>query len=652
MSGGLVFRCRGFDTLCLRCAAFLIGLSALSFLGRVSFAANQEIVPQTVQRLIDDAAQAKTDSQTARAYAALHAAVRMAPDYSPAHWQLGQVQVAGEWLSVEEAQRRAEADPRVNKYQERKTALGDTPQAQLALARWCRSNKLTDEAEYHWANVLAVDPTNKEAIRAIGRRWHEGTLKTLGEIKETKKDSVVSKQASREWTSRVATWVRLLSDKNTSPPRYMIDEIRRVHDFAAIPAVEAVTLHDAFTSNTKSPAAERLSLAFLGALNKLPEEAATNSLLRHAVMSPSVEVRVQAISALHYRSMFDYVPTLLENLVAPIQTTYRVVNDPDGSVHYLHAAYREGPFADWSHRTERSIYGPDSMAALGGGRARGPAGGMPWGVAANFLPVSTSLSAPAIVNAGANSRSDAISPDRARSLARQYEREIAEGEQMVARTNQQNAALNDRIIAVLNGATDQKLGNEPRAWWNWWQDYTDYYRDGDRPVYTTEDTSNNYVLPPVQQPTSVECFARGTPVWTKTGKRAIDSLAVGDLVLSQDVKTGEIRYKPVMARTLRPAGPIVQISTGNEKLLATRGHPLWVDGIGWRMAKELGDGAMLHSLAGPGRVDALRPATDAETYNLVVADFNTYFVGTSGILAHDNTPRRPTQAVLPGVLKK
>jgi hypothetical protein len=27
-------------------------------------------------------------------------------------------------------------------------------------------------------------------------------------------------------------------------------------------------------------------------------------------------------------------------------------------------------------------------------------------------------------------------------------------------------------------------------------------------------------------------------------------------------------------------------------------------------------------------------------------------VGTSGVLAHDNTPRRPTQAKVPGVLLK
>jgi hypothetical protein len=67
------------------------------------------------------------------------------------------------------------------------------------------------------------------------------------------------------------------------------------------------------------------------------------------------------------------------------------------------------------------------------------------------------------------------------------------------------------------------------------------------------------------------------------------------------------------------------------------------------MSKELGDGAILHSVNGPVRVESIEPVEEAEAYNLVVADFNTYFVGKSGILVHDNTPRRPTTAVVPGL---
>jgi len=235
------------------------------------------------------------------------------------------------------------------------------------------------------------------------------------------------------------------------------------------------------------------------------------------------------------------------------------------------------------------------------------------------------------------------------SRQKNYEQEIATGEQKVAKENELTADRNERLVAVLTGTTDQSLGSEPRAWWTWWQDYTDYYHNGERPVYSGVDSSYAYVRPPVESSTPVECFVRGTPVWTKTGQRPIETLRSGDFVLSQNVETGEMRYQPVIARTLRPVGPVVQISTHDEKLLATRGHPFWVEGSGWQMSRELARGAVLHALVGTPRVEAVVSATDAETYNLVVANFNTYFVGTSGILAHDNTPRRPTQMISPGI---
>lgn len=125
---------------------------------------------------------------------------------------------------------------------------------------------------------------------------------------------------------------------------------------------------------------------------------------------------------------------------------------------------------------------------------------------------------------------------------------------------------------------------------------------------------------------------------------------LGDLVLAQDVNTGELKYEPVIGRTVRPPSQILKISMGGEEILATKGHPFWVTGIGWRMAKELADGAMLHGVNKSAKIRSIEPSGEAEAYNLVVADFNTYFVGEHGLLVHDNTPRRPTQALVPGVL--
>lgn len=638
MSFGQRLGCRGFATKCgwiaTVVAGFLLGLGTFV----AARADSHRRSSANAEQLIDQAGKAKADGQSALAYALLHHVVQIEPDNALAHWQLGQVRIDGAWVSAEEAQRRAEADPRQEKYRDRKEAAGDSPQGQLSLARWCRGNKLDDEALVHWTSVLSVDPKNREALHATGLRWRDGELKSVSQVREARQDAVETKQANRRWATKVGGWMRAFADRNDKAPIAVIEEIRAVDDIGAIPAFEDATLRSPQSANEKNVAVKRLSLAFVKALNQMHAEEATNSLLRHAVMSSFVEVRVEAISELRYRPLVDYVPTLLDNFQAPMQTSYRVQNDLDGSVRYVHSVYREGPFEDWAYRTERTIYQPGSTAGF-----------------ATMLTASVvnrEAALPGLSGVG-KTPARAVSRAGAARSARDYEKEIVDGERKVAEANEKTAALNERIVSVLTGTTEQSLGSEPRPWWDWWADYTDYQHGGSRPVNTTVDSTYDYIIPPMQAgPSSVECFVRGTPVWTKTGLRAIESLAAGDLVLSQDVNTGEIRYKPVLTRTLRRAGPTVQVTTEDEKFLSTRGHPLWVAGAGWKMSKELAGGMVLQTLAGAGQVRRVQSATDAETYNLVVADFNTYFIGTSGILAHDNTPRRPTQAVLPGIVKK
>ena len=64
----------------------------------------------------------------------------------------------------------------------------------------------------------------------------------------------------------------------------------------------------------------------------------------------------------------------------------------------------------------------------------------------------------------------------------------------------------------------------------------------------------------------------------------------------------------------------------------------------------------LHGLDGAVAIEALE-GTEAPlpwyegAYNLVVADFNTYFVGDHLLLVHDNTPRRPPTVPVPVLLR-
>jgi hypothetical protein len=137
-----------------------------------------------------------------------------------------------------------------------------------------------------------------------------------------------------------------------------------------------------------------------------------------------------------------------------------------------------------------------------------------------------------------------------------------------------------------------------------------------------------------------------------TGAVPIENVKAGDGVLSQSTSTGELAYKTVLATTTRPSSPVREIKTKDDAIRATRGHPFWVSGVGWRMVKELKAGDQLHRIDGPAEIVSAEDAGEAVCYNLVVDDFGTYFVGPHKTLVHDNTIRDVTPATVPGLLTR
>ena len=98
---------------------------------------------------------------------------------------------------------------------------------------------------------------------------------------------------------------------------------------------------------------------------------------------------------------------------------------------------------------------------------------------------------------------------------------------------------------------------------------------------------------------------------------------------------------------------MARITAGGETIITTLGHPFWACGHGWKMAKQLAAGDLLHSLNGAVPIEAASPLDGKHgAHNLVVDDFNTYFVGQSGLLVHDNEFRKPTRAIVPGYLSE
>ena len=57
----------------------------------------------------------------------------------------------------------------------------------------------------------------------------------------------------------------------------------------------------------------------------------------------------------------------------------------------------------------------------------------------------------------------------------------------------------------------------------------------------------------------------------------------------------------------------------------------------------------LHTVTGTVAVDSVEPLGPGTVYNLVVADFHTYFFGEAKILSHDPTTATLTNAIVPGL---
>jgi hypothetical protein len=153
------------------------------------------------------------------------------------------------------------------------------------------------------------------------------------------------------------------------------------------------------------------------------------------------------------------------------------------------------------------------------------------------------------------------------------------------------------------------------------------------------------VIPPCHS-----CFAAGTVVWTLEGKKSIENIYAGDMVLAKNIETGELTYKPVLRTTLRPPSNMLRIKSGSDTFECTEGHLFWVSGEGWVKASKLQPGSLLHTAERPVRVASVEKSAPTPTFNLVVADFSTYFVGEEKILSHDVTMQEPTMAVVPGLV--
>ena len=206
--------------------------------------------------------------------------------------------------------------------------------------------------------------------------------------------------------------------------------------------------------------------------------------------------------------------------------------------------------------------------------------------------------------------------------------------------------VNTRVQTILANVTSEDVGTKPSAWWEYWRGYNDLEYPQKNIVQTARTQARP--MPPTR---SCECFPAGTPVATLTGLRPIEELKVGDRVLSQDVDSGELAYKPIVDTTLRIMRPTLAVKVAGEEIAVTRGHRFWVTGYGWRMAKHLNVGDRIRSETESRMIESIEEDEDRNVFNLVVEQNSNYFVGESRLLVHDNSCPKATVSLVPGWAK-
>ncbi|MDP7016550.1 MAG: polymorphic toxin-type HINT domain-containing protein [Pirellulaceae bacterium] len=518
-------------------------------------------------------------------------ALKQVPNYGPAMWRLGKVKVGDRWTDAEAAGGQLSAKDQAE-YATVRKAAGDAL-GQLNAANWCRSHGLWEQERAHLTRALDFAPNNTNILSRLGFRFVQGRWASAQQLQSAAQSMAQRTRSLKTWLPPLQKIERGLNQRSRRKREAHEKQLLAIDDPAAIPALEMM----AESSDQRA----KLVVAALGGID---DHRASLALARLAVRSNDMEVRRAAAQQLQTRDHDHFVPALLAGLETPL-TTRTVAYRHGDIVRFLHSYQRENQF-------DREQL---------------------------------------IVNSG-----DADSTS-----------EVA-----VSARNTLTNLRNDRIVSALNIATNQQLPAEAQQWWKWWNDTNEVFVEGEKQTIVSGAVTDIEQLVSIDQQREAsrlrlqqanrstssssrrrhDCLAPGTLIWTSRGAQPVEQLATGDLVLSQDIESGELSYKPVLRATTRPESTLIRITMDHVTIEASGGHPFWVAGVGWTKARDLKPGMNLYGADSMQTITDVGEGQTTASHNLIVADFSSYFVGEQRILSHDNTVRRPTNNILPGLSKE
>jgi|GEM_PF-1947271 len=545
-------------------------------------------------------------------------------------WHRGMVRdPSGQWTNVAEVISQVPDDRRIDSYEHLRANTPASLDGQWKLAAWCAGKGMWDQARSHLNQILAMDYDNRLARTALGYRWVNREWVSPSELEKYQHESEAAHESVARHGGAVRAIAKQLSSKNEAVRQQAMDSIAELTDPDLVPVIESV-FHPR----------QALSSVTIQWLASIDSPSSSLGLSKYALFNDDPQIRALAVERLKDCPLHDFVPSLLAMMATPIRSSMAPSFDGRGNLVGYAQSFSQEKFDSTDLISNQIRFRNDS--------------GNP--AIRQVLPIRV--------------RDDAGNPeDRqvlqmwvtlAQNPATQWLTQLPEtiSQEEIRLENKRIQIRNDRIGNLVADVGNISYNGDVKELWSWWDLHNETaYQDFKLSRY--QSYQNEYVIP---APTifggqfasfgvqfAGECFVAGTPIVTQRGMKAIDEILVGDVVLSRNITTGELDWKPVLRTTRRPPEPTVILSVGGEQLQCTTGHLLWVSGAGWKKASDLQPGNLMHGAREPITLDKVNTAGDEATFNLDVADFGTYFVGNNMILSHDVKPRTANRGTVPGI---
>jgi hypothetical protein len=560
----------------------------------------------------------------------LNKAIALDPSNVLARGLLGLIEFQGNLAKPDQAQQGIQRDPKFQAvFQEYLDRRIRTPQenadAQVRLANWCLENGLRDQATAHFTVVTRLDPSRDIAWIRLGYKKFKDHWYKPDELEARKLEAERQKRADIQWKPRLNR-LRAAIESGSETRRLKAEkELYQITDPRAVPMIWRT-----FGNGT-----EKMQLLAVELLAQIEGPTASFLLALQAIAKPSPEVRARAARTLEHRDARDVIGWLVSLLRKP----FKVELDRSDRPRSTATLSVEGDEANLRRIYEFPELDPRLV----------PSGLSATVVDSYFTPAirtkPSEFMAIYAMSRALAAYSSQVLVDAMWQRQQQHE-ELQQSIQNDLRNfddaNSQISELNDRLLPLLDSLTGQKLGTEPAAWRKWWTEelglsFDDSSSQSKSTITETVEQPDVPAFMPVMAISHirVSCFAAGTPVQTSSGLRKIETLAVGDRVLSQHTSSGELSFQPVLATTVRGRAETFRIRIEGETIVATGIHRFWKTGKGWTMARNLKPGDRLRMIDGSASVQSIESDAVQNVYNLSVAQNRDFMVGKAGILVHD-----------------